>query len=169
MTAHRYKAELYLFADDPDFWVWQYLESNGRWISTIAPPAHHSKVKVRLVPRPWLEEPGKWDVECQRKCDTPLKYWNKIIDPSWDHASYRYELRPRHRPLYQSRVEIPRAMTEEPKAGTLCYIPNVAYEIIQTVLWGKTDYQQRFLEAGFLYTTEADARARLDAMLKTEE
>lgn len=169
MTAHRYKAELYLFADDPDFWVWQYLKDDGRWCFTTSPPAPRSEVKHRLVPRPWLDEPGKWDVECQRKRDMPTDYWHQSIDPEWHHVECIYRLRPHHKPLYQSRVEIPRPMTEEPEGGALCYYPDTQSTCVERFYWRGKDSQKEMLKAGFLYDHGEAAQARLDAMMKTEE
>lgn len=167
MAEHPFRAEIELWASDPKYWVWQFKTAAGRWVNRPLkePPAADTTDAYRLVPRPWLKNPEKWEVVSTDKRDGSTMVFTEIYE--WNHKLFTHELRPRRRMARIESAEFPAPETEAPPKGTKYWVADPCYETyVLESEWEGDSIDLTNLERGLVYLNEEDAAARSTAMLE---
>ena len=122
-----------------------------------------------------IQAAENWDgLEWRWQYQTDLsKHWTRWIllteqTPCWEEDK-NYELRPIRSPVYQKRVEVPRAETEAPKYRARYFSPCIdTQDLYIGAIWMNESWDKLRLKRGLVYLTAEDAAARGRAMVETE-
>jgi len=142
------------------------LGADERYVAVAdEPKGHPAAEQFRMIADEAAVNPRPWKAFEYRDV---ISMWTPCPDIQTALLSAAQErLRRKPRTVTVNGIEVPAPMREAPKMGTIYWTITAAYpDGVLKKSWGNSPMDLRRLNAGFVWATEADARAAFEAISK---